>query len=221
MTVWALGIALLGSYAALRVSADWSRRDGVRQFQVLRQGALAQAAVVRPQAPPAQVDQTLWSRARVQAFRRSPLGEVPEGVLRIPSLALTVPIYAGTTSAELDHGAGHIRGTAALDSAGNAAIAGHRDGFFRGLSRLEPGQTLYVETLKGTRRYRVTQTRVVAPSDLSVLQPTPRPSITLVTCYPFYFVGPAPRRFIVRAELFPSRRDAALERTADRPQPAE
>lgn len=218
LTTWAMGIVLLSSYAALRVSAERDRRDGLQAFQTLRLVALSQTSAVRLQAPSGRVDQALWSHARVQAYRRTTLGELPEGILRIPALGLVVPIYSGTTSSELDRGVGHIQGTAALDSAGNTAIAGHRDGFFRTLSRIKLGQTLYVETVGGTRRYRVTATRIVTPSDLSVLAPTARPSVTLVTCYPFYFVGPAPQRFIVRAEPFPSGRDAAVERTADHSQ---
>ena len=120
-------------------------------------------------------------KTRLQAFRRAALREVPEGILRIPALGLVVPIYSGTSSSELDRGAGHIQGTAALDSQGNAAIAGHRDGFFRTLSRVKRGQTLYVETLSGTRHYRVTEMRIVAPSAVSVLAPTAHPSITLVS----------------------------------------
>ena len=212
-TTWAVGIVLLGSYAVLRVSAERDSRAGVQAFQALRQDARAQAPVDPQREPPGRVDQSLWSKARVHAFRQARLREWPQGILRIPALGLVVPIYPGTSSSELDRGVGHVEGTAPLDSAGNAAIAGHRDGFFRVLSRIERGQTLYVETLGVTRRYRVAETRVVAPSDVSVLAPTDHPSITLITCYPFYFVGPAPRRFIVRAALFPDRRQAAAERT--------
>lgn len=211
---WAIAVVLLSSYAALRISAEHDRRDGLQAFQTLRHVALSQTLTVRLPALPSQVDQTLWSRARIEAFRRARPGELPEGILRMPALGLIVPIYAGTTPSELDRGVGHIQGTAALDSRGNAGIAGHRDGFFRTLSDVKLGQTLYIETLSGTRRYRVTETRIVAPSDVSVLAPTALPSITLVTCYPFYFVGPAPQRFIVRAEPVPNRRDAAVRRTA-------
>ena len=218
---WALGIVLLSSYAALRVSAERNRLDGVQAFQALAQVALVPAAAARLHALPGRVDQTEWSRARVEAFRRTALREVPEGILRIPALRLVVPIYSGTSSSQLDRGAGHIQGTAALDSTGNAGIAGHRDGFFRSLGHIKVGQTLYVETLSGTRGYRVMETRIVAPSDISVLAPTARPSITLVTCYPFHFVGPAPRRFIIRAELFRERRRADLARTANVIQPEE
>ena len=212
--IWAVGLVLLTYYGALRVSAEHDRRAGVEAFQALRHVALAQTPD-RPVVPSGHLDQSLWSEARVRAFRQTTLQEVPEGILRIPALRLSVPIYSGTTSAELDRGAGHVEGTAALDSAGNAAIAAHRDGFFRSLRRVKPGQMLYVETLTGTRRYRVTETQIVAPSDVSVLAPTALPSITLITCYPFYFVGPAPERFIVRAVFFPSRRHAADGRTAE------
>lgn len=221
MTSWAVGIVLLGSYLTLRLSADWARRDGVETFQALRHVALAQTPTSRLSGPPRQSHRALWSQARMLAFQRTTLREKPEGILRIPALGLVVPIYPGTSSSELDRGAGHIQGTAALDSEGNAAIAGHRDGFFRKLGRMRIGQTLYVQTLSDTRAYRVTETRVVDPSDVSVLAPTARPSITLVTCYPFYFVGPAPRRFIVRAELFRDRRPAPAGRTADLSRPQE
>lgn len=214
IAVWAVGIVLLSSYAVVRVSAERDRHDGLRAFHALRQAALAQPSPVL-HASPSQVDQTLWSRARVQAFRRTMSDEEPEGILRIPALGLVVPVYASTTSSALDRGAGHIQGTAALGAEGNAAIAGHRDGFFRALSRIRLGQTLYIETIGGNRRYRVTEMRIVTPADVSVLAPTSRPTVTLVTCYPFYFVGPAPSRFIVRAEIFPDRRNVATGDTAD------
>lgn len=217
-TTWVVGVVLLSSYATLRVSAERDSHAGVQAFQALRHDALTHDSTDRLRRPLDRIDQSLWSKARVRAFRQARLREFPQGILRIPALGLTVPIYPGTSSSELNRGVGHVEGTAPLDSAGNAAIAGHRDGFFRVLSGIERGQTLYVETLAGTRRYRVTETRIVAPSDVSVLAPTGYPSLTLVTCYPFYFVGPAPRRFIVRAVLLPGQRHAAAERTADHSQ---
>lgn len=221
VTLWTVGLVLLSYYAALRVSAEHDRRTGVEAFQALRHIALEQPPADRLLVPSAQVDKSLWSEARARAFRRTTLHEVPEGILRIPALRLVVPIYSGATSAELDRGAGHVAGTAPLDSAGNAAIAGHRDGFFRSLRHVKIGQMLYVETLGGTRRYRVIETQIVAPSDVSVLAPTAVPSITLITCYPFYFVGPAPARFIVRAQFFPGRRHAADHRTVEYSRPQE
>ena len=82
---------------------------------------------------------------------------------------------------------------------GNTGIAGHRDGFFRGLKDIEPDDAIELETVRGREVYRVERTWVVDPEDVSVLDPTPARSLTLVTCYPFYHVGPAPQRYIVRA----------------------
>ena len=94
---------------------------------------------------------------------------------------------------------GHIDDTALPGTDGNSGIAGHRDGFFRGLKDIGPGDAIELETLRGKEVYRVERTWVVDPEDVSVLDPTPTRSLTLVTCYPFYHVGPAPQRYIVRA----------------------
>ena len=89
--------------------------------------------------------------------------------------------------------------TALPGTDGNSGIAGHRDGFFRGLKDIGPEDAIDLETLRGKEVYRVERTWVVDPEDVSVLDPTPVRSLTLVTCYPFYYVGPAPQRYIVRA----------------------
>jgi sortase A len=115
---------------------------------------------------------------------------------------LEVPVYAGTSTGVLDRGAGLIEGTAWPGSEeGNIGIAAHRDSFFRPLQGITPGTRLYIDTVQSTRRYRVTSVSVVAPQDVTVLDDTSRPSVTLVTCYPFHYVGAAPQRFIVRAEI--------------------
>ncbi len=105
----------------------------------------------------------------------------------------------GTDDRTLDRGVGHIEDTAQPGTDGNLGIAGHRDGFFRGLKDITPGDLMELDTLQGTDVYRVERTWVVSPEEVSVLDPTSTPAITLVTCYPFYFVGSAPDRFIVRA----------------------
>lgn len=126
----------------------------------------------------------------------------PRAVLRVPSLRLEVPVYAGTSTGVLNRGAGLIEGTALPGSDdGNIGIAAHRDSFFRSLQDVRPGAQLYIDTVQSTRRYRVTSISVVAPQDVAVLADTVGPSVTLVTCYPFHFVGAAPQRFIVRAEI--------------------
>ena len=120
-------------------------------------------------------------------------------MLRIPKIRLEVPVLPGTDDRTLDRGVGHIEDTAPPGTAGNSGIAGHRDGFFRGLKDIAAGDVIELDTLQGKQVYRIERTWVVEPEDVSVLDPTPAPALTLVTCYPFYFVGSAPQRFIVRA----------------------
>ena len=105
----------------------------------------------------------------------------------------------GTSDRTLDRAVGHIETTAEPGAGGNSGIAGHRDGFFRGLKDITLGDVIELDTIQGSDAYRVERTWVVDPEDVSVLEPTPGRSLTLVTCYPFYYVGSAPRRFIVRA----------------------
>ncbi len=112
-----------------------------------------------------------------------------------------MPVLPGTDDRTLDRAVGHIDDTALPGTDGNSGIAGHRDGFFRGLKDIVPGDEIELETLKGKEIYRVDRTWVVNPEDVTVLNPTHTRSLTLVTCYPFYYVGAAPQRFIVRAVL--------------------
>lgn len=144
---------------------------------------------------------TLWSPQRVAAWQRTLTlpPEEPLAVLHIPRIRLDVPVLEGSSDVTLDRGAGHIEDTAVPGAPGNSGIAGHRDGFFRGLKDVQPGDTIELETLHDTQTYRIERTWIVNPDDVSVLDPTPAQSITLVTCYPFYFVGSAPQRYIVRA----------------------
>jgi sortase A len=121
-------------------------------------------------------------------------------ILRSPSLNMRVPVYEGTSEQNLHRGAGRIEGTARLGETGNIGIAAHRDGFFRALKDIVAGDEVIVESIHSTELYRVVDTRIVEPSDVAVLQPTEDSMVTLVTCYPFYFMGSAPQRFIVRAQ---------------------
>jgi sortase A len=123
----------------------------------------------------------------------------PLAVLRIPRVGVEAPVLEGTDDWTLNRGVGHIEDTAAPGVDGNVGIAGHRDGFFRPLKDITPGDLLEVETRAGVAQYHVDRVWIVNPDDVSVLDPTPSPSVTLVTCYPFYYVGSAPQRFIVRA----------------------
>jgi len=143
----------------------------------------------------------LWSAVRVKAYKALQQQETPPtlAILRIPKLELEVPVYAGTTDAVLDLAAGHIEGTALPGTAGNVGIAAHRDSYFRVLGKLKEGDALVLDTPVATEQYHVEWIRITAPDDVSVIDPTTHPAVTLVGCYPFYHVGSAPKRFIVRA----------------------
>jgi len=123
------------------------------------------------------------------------------GLMDIPRLGLSVAVLQGTSSRTLRLGAGHLERTPLPGEAGNSAIAGHRDTFFRDLKDIRPRDEIQIQTATALFRYEVDWVKVVDPDDLSVLAPSTESALTLVTCYPFYLVGPAPRRFVVHAEL--------------------
>ncbi|MGE5054125.1 MAG: class D sortase [Acidobacteriota bacterium] len=123
------------------------------------------------------------------------------GVLRIASLGMEVPVLEGTDKLTLNRGVGRIAGTALPGVGGNIGIAGHRDTFFRPLRKVRTGDKIELLTRLGKQTYRVDQIKVTSPKDIGVLQPRPTPSLTLVTCYPFYYFGSAPKRYIVTASL--------------------
>jgi sortase A len=147
------------------------------------------------------VDMTLWSAVRVKAYKAALQRETPRtlAILRIPRLLLEVPVHDGTTDAVLDIAAGRIEETALPGTTGNVGIAAHRDGFFRVLKDIKEGDALVLDTPVSTEQYRVEWIKITTPEDVSVIDPTPSPAVTLVGCYPFYHPGPAPQRFIVRA----------------------
>ena len=145
-------------------------------------------------------DFSRWSAERVRAWSDTQNTQPPPplAVLRIPRIGLEVPVLAGTDEWTLNRAVGHIEGTTAPGDDGNVAIAGHRDGFFRALDGIGIGDLLELETSGGVDRYRVQRVWIVDPEEASVVDATESPSVTLVTCYPFYYVGSAPQRFIVR-----------------------
>lgn len=149
------------------------------------------------------VDTSLWSEARIKGYEESLTADLkaPSALLHIPAIDLTVPVLEGVDEVSLNRGVGRIPGTARVGGTGNLGIAGHRDGYFRRLKDIGPGSRMELETLSGRQSYTVSDVWIVKPSDVHVLEPTEENSITLVTCYPFYFVGHAPERYIVRATL--------------------
>lgn len=115
------------------------------------------------------------------------------GRLEVPRLNLSVMVMEGIDDKTLRVGAGHVPGTP-------LAFAAHRDTFFRPLKDIKVDDTIRLTTLEGQTSYRVTNTKIVLPSDTSVLDETSDKTLVLVTCYPFYYIGPAPKRFVVEAE---------------------
>lgn len=121
------------------------------------------------------------------------------GVLRVDRLGWSVIVRPSASDADLERGAGWIGGTTLPGLQGNVGIAGHRDTFFRALRYFKINDEISLVTEKGTVHYVVREMRVVDPDQVEVIAPDQRTSLTLVTCYPFYLVGRAPRRFIVKA----------------------
>jgi sortase A len=156
---------------------------------------------------------SLWDSARIRAYQQT-LGVAmapPEAVLRVPRVGIEVPVFEGTTDLILNRGVGHIGGTALPGQSGNLAITGHRDGFFRGLKDITVGDRIEVQHESAASRpgsqtdiYLVQKISVVFPTDTSVLNSTNSSTLTLITCYPFYYVGAAPQRYVVQATLLPA-----------------
>jgi LPXTG-site transpeptidase (sortase) family protein len=205
-----IGIVCTGFFVLAKADQKQSSEAAIAAFVAARDAALTQ-----------EPDQALWSenrRADYQSALDAAVGE-PTAMLTIPSIDLTVPVFDGTDELVLNRGIGRIEGTARPGTSGNIGLAGHRDGFFRGLKHVEIGSHIDVQTLDGSRRYRVSETMIVDPSEVFVLDPTNVPAVTLVTCYPFYFVGHAPQRFIVRAILEPEQPEDDLSATPRQTQP--
>jgi len=195
---WAVGLGSLAFYVGQVGQQERAAGDGLSYFVSARSNQTSDPTPNRLEV--GTLNTTVWSPQRIKEYQAS-LGAagLPIGVLRIPSIHLNVPIYEGTSDDILKRGAGHIEGTAALNADGNSGVAAHRDSFFRLLKDVTAGDVIVLETTQKLERYRIEKTWIVSPSDVTVLTGTDSQTITLVTCYPFYFVGSAPQRFIVRA----------------------
>jgi sortase A len=198
----AVGLLLMGIYVGARLHTFVASRLALARFGGAGSGRVA-LAPAEPAKADSQVDFALWSQKRIHAYEESLafFSEAPAAVLEIPKLRLRVPVFDGTDDLTLNRGVGRIIGTAKPGKLGNIGIAGHRDGFFRGLKDIAVGDAIELETREAKLTYAVDQITIVTPDDVRVLDSRPSPSITLVTCYPFYFVGDAPKRYIVFASL--------------------
>ncbi len=176
-----------------------------------RNGLFAAAAGLLGYCAFVLTDAWMYQRQANQLFNRAPLkvATIPSpatdatngllGRMEIPRLGVSLIVAEGTDEGTLQRAGGHITGTSFPGQGGNVGIAGHRDTLFRPLRNIRQNDVITLTTLAGEYRYRVTSTEIVKPTDIAVLEPDGHEILTLVTCYPFYFVGPAPDRFIVRA----------------------
>jgi len=199
----AAGLILLAVYGGVRIYSQVSARLAVQKFEAARQEARQNAEVKVKLETGKKVDLSLWSELRVKEYLSSleSSTDTPLAVHRIAKLNLEVPVFDGTDDLTLNRGIGRIIGTTRLGQTGNIGLAGHRDGFFRGLKDIGPGDVMELEMPGRTERYTVTEIQITDPDDVSVLKPTSSSTLTLVTCYPFYFVGSAPQRYIVHASV--------------------
>ena len=186
---WVAYLLVIGGGAAL----GWS-------LGVMADAHLAQRqARERLESMPAAT--TSSAPALTAPARATPEAGTPLAELSIPRIGLSVVVLEGSDEQTLHRGLGHIETTPLPGESGNVAIAGHRDSFFRPLRNIQVGDDIMLDTPGERVHYRVSSFHVVNPSEVSVIDPTNDAVLTLVTCFPFYFVGSAPDRFVVRARL--------------------
>jgi sortase A len=199
-----MGFTLLVVWGGAWIHRTVSSRAAVKRFEVEQvQSSSVQSATANDPDTGSPVDFALWSTKRVEAYKDSlqKKEDSPLAVLRIPKIHLEVPVYNDTDDLTLNRGVGRILGTAQVGAASNLGIAGHRDGFFRGLKDLAPGDEIDLVRIGQSDKYVVETIQIVSPENVSVLNPTRGSSLTLVTCFPFYYVGSAPQRYIVHASI--------------------
>jgi sortase A len=221
---YCLGILLTVFFVAQLAQGEAQRRQDIAAFEQLAEASSGQQVASVQQsvsdssestpAPDKKVasfastelpspDTLLWAPGRIADYEASLQMEQPKilGLLEVPSVGLKVPVYPSDSELNMDRGAGIIDGMAYPHEPGNIGIAGHRDGYFRVLKDVEVGDKILLQTLEGPKQFTIRERKVVEIDDRSVLQDTEDQTVTLITCYPFYFVGHAPQRFIVTASL--------------------
>lgn len=200
----ALGVFLVGFYAGSVIHRVVSSHLALQEFDKRRAIAKSHSEETPIKLQFHQpMDFSRWSDQRILAYGQNPPSKkgAPLAVLRFERLKLRVPVFEGTDDWTLNRGAGWIASTTRPGEAGNIGIAAHRDSFFRALEDIREGDVMELASSDRTDEYTVDQVEIVSPEDVSVLGTRPLPSLTLVTCYPFYFVGNAPSRFIVHAAI--------------------
>jgi sortase A len=199
------GAALIAVFFQIRADSERLKEDGLQAFRSSVESEVVIADPNSGESVKTQIllpNQELWAEKRINEYEESlkVAADPPLAIFSIDRLDIQVPVFNGADDFNLNRGVGRIKGTAAIDTDGNLGIAGHRDGFFRGLKDIEVGDRIELLSANGSAIYAVDSIQIVDPSDVSVLNPTDDRTITLVTCYPFYYVGHAPKRFIVKAK---------------------
>jgi sortase A len=192
-----LGILALSHCSWVLLDAKFYQAHQTRQFQQALKDSRAandNQELVRSSLPPDEAKPARTDSRGSTESTHSPLGRI-----EISTIGLSAMIMEGIDERTLRRAVGHIPGTPLPGQSGNVALAGHRDTFFRGLRNIHSDDEITLETLSGIYRYRVDSIQVVDPGETRVLDNSEDAILTLVTCYPFAFVGPAPRRFVVRA----------------------
>ncbi len=217
---WVFGVGLLGYALTMKTLEVHASQEGIAQFQSALE--LAQNETQENPAPSSfvvvmdqpdtsslalddkklnSIDKSLWNQKRINQFNeiQKTNKDTPIALLQIENVNILAPVYNNTSDFNLNRGAGWIENTAMINESGNIGIAAHRDSFFRGLKDIKKGHQISLQTLSGKRFFTVTETKIVEQTQVDVLGPTDNNQLTLVTCYPFYYVGSAPQRFIVTA----------------------
>ncbi|MFT6955535.1 MAG: sortase A [Halieaceae bacterium] len=211
---YAVGVLLAGFFVVQLAQGEVDRRSDISHFEQMAALETAPSVPVSSNEVPAskvpvisdttkRPDMSLWAPQRIADYEASLRIGLPPilGVLEVPSVGLKVPVYPTDSELTMDRGAGVIVGMSYPHEDGNIGIAGHRDGYFRALKDVQVGDHIALQTLHGPKRFTINSVQVVEISDTHLLQDTDDQTVTLVTCYPFYFVGNAPQRFIVTASL--------------------
>jgi sortase A len=193
MFLWIAGCCALGYCALVTVDASITQGRSARSLKQARERESHNAT----------------ADARGANAARNKTGSIATGLvgrLDIPSIGLSSIVLEGVGSRTLRVGAGHVPGTPEPGQTGNVVMAGHRDTFFRPLQRIRVNDEISLDTGSQNFHYRVSSTEIVDPHDVALLRSHYKNELTLITCYPFYYVGPAPKRFIVHADLVSSSR---------------
>jgi sortase A len=202
---WMVAAMALGWFSYVQAESYFFQGEQNRKLDALLHGRNSSAVV----APAASASDASSSSAEDESLPMASATPPPKvyvaasgellGRIEIPRLNVSATIVEGDDSDNLRHAVGHIPGTALPWESGNIGLAGHRDSFFRKIGELRDGDQIVLTTIHGTFEFRASQFAIVKPDGVDVLSSVQQPALTLVTCYPFHYVGAAPQRFVIRA----------------------